>query len=211
MLTEMHRSTYARFGKRILDLLVTAPLLIVACPLLLLVAAAVRLTSRGPALFRQARLGRNGVVFEVLKLRTMTHRIRVPDTITYSGDPAEITLLGRMLRRSKLDELPQLVNVIRGEMSLVGPRPQLPSQLQELDDNGRLRLLVRPGLTGLAQTHGNVALTWPERWFYDAQYVRRLSLRLDLWILARTIGMLIRGEEHYLRRPTAPEMRKELI
>ena len=201
------RSFYARFGKRLLDLALVVPSLLFLAPLMFAVAAAIRLTSRGPALFRQQRLGRNARVFEALKFRTMTDKPRVPDTIAYTGDPSEVTLVGRILRRTKLDELPQLVNILRGEMSIVGPRPQLPVQLGELDDNGKLRLLVRPGLTGMAQTHGNVALTWPERWFYDADYVRRMSLSLDLWLIARTVGVMLHGEERYLRRPAQERTR----
>jgi undecaprenyl phosphate N,N'-diacetylbacillosamine 1-phosphate transferase len=199
---EGHRHTfYARRGKRLLDVLVASAVLVVAAPILLILAAAVRLTSPGPVLFRQERLGRNASTFEALKFRTMTDRPRVPDTVFYAGDPSEITAVGRVLRRTKLDELPQLINVIRGEMSLVGPRPQLPRQLDELDENGRLRLAVRPGLTGMAQTHGNVALTWPERWYYDAMYVREMSLMLDIRILAATVGVLVFGEERFLRKP----------
>lgn len=197
----MARGFYARFGKRLFDLAIGVPAMIAASPLFLLIALAIRITSPGPILFRQERLGRNGSVFEALKFRTMTDKPRVPDTIAYSGDQSEITAIGRILRRTKLDELPQILNVLRGEMSLVGPRPQLPIQLKELDENGRLRLLVRPGLTGMAQTHGNVALTWPERWVYDAEYVKRLSLKLDLWLIARTFGVLLHGEEQYLRKP----------
>lgn len=196
------RSFYARFGKRLVDVAIVVPALLIATPLMLLVMAAIRLTSAGPALFRQHRLGRHGQVFSVLKFRTMTDKPRVPDTIAYTGDPSEVTAVGRLLRRTKLDELPQLINVLRGEMSLVGPRPQLPVQLGELDDNGKLRLLVRPGLTGMAQTHGNVNLTWPERWAYDAQYVRQMSLWLDLWLLARTAGVLLHGEDRYIRKPS---------
>jgi len=195
------RTFYARFGKRLFDLIVVVPVLVAAAPLLAAIAMLIRITSPGPALFRQERLGRKAVVFEALKFRTMTHKQRVPDTIAFSGDRSEITLVGRFLRRTKLDELPQLVNVLKGDMSLVGPRPQLPVQLEEFDDNARVRLLVRPGLTGMAQTHGNVALSWPERWYYDADYVKRLSLGLDLWLISRTFGVLLHGEERYLARP----------
>lgn len=200
----MSQTWYAKYGKRVFDMAIAIPLLILCAPLVAAIAAAIRVNSPGPTLFRQARLGRYAEVFEALKFRTMVDRQRVPDTVHFQGDPAEITSVGRFLRRYKLDELPQLINVIRGEMSLVGPRPQLPVQLDELrqDENGRLRLLVRPGLTGLAQTHGNVALTWPERWHYDAEYVRTLSLSLDVRIMARTINVLLRGEDAFLQHPT---------
>jgi lipopolysaccharide/colanic/teichoic acid biosynthesis glycosyltransferase len=194
-------SLYARFGKRLFDLAVVIVVLAAVWPLLLLIAILIRATSRGPAFFRQGRLGRNAMVFEAWKFRTMTDKPRVPDTIQYTGDPSEVTAIGRILRRTKLDELPQIFNVLTGDMSLVGPRPQLPVQLAEFDENAKLRLLVRPGLTGMAQTHGGVALNWTERWAYDADYVRRLSLALDLWLIARTFGVLLHGDEKYIVRP----------
>jgi undecaprenyl phosphate N,N'-diacetylbacillosamine 1-phosphate transferase len=200
----MRQTFYARWGKRLFDLALVLPALLAAAPLLGAIAAAIRLTSRGPALFRQERLGRHGTTFVALKFRTMTDVARVPDTIAFSGPESEITSVGRFLRRTKLDELPQLINVLRGEMSIVGPRPQLPVQLAEFDDNARLRLEVRPGLTGMAQTHGNVELTWPERWYYDAEYVRNLSLALDLRLIARTFGVLLHGEDRFTRRPPLP-------
>jgi undecaprenyl phosphate N,N'-diacetylbacillosamine 1-phosphate transferase len=201
-------SFYARFGKRLFDLAVVIPLLFVIWPLLLAIAVAVRLTSRGPAFFRQGRLGKNAHVFEAWKFRTMTDKPRVPDTIAFSGDQSEITAIGRILRRTKLDELPQVFNVLQGEMSLVGPRPQLPIQLSEFDENASQRLLVRPGLTGMAQTHGGVELTWAERWYYDADYVHRLSFTLDLWLIVRTFGVLMHGEERYLVHPKLPSRPK---
>ena len=194
-------SLYGRFGKRIFDLIVSAAALCALGLPMLLIAAVIRLTSRGPALFIQERLGRKGKIFRAYKYRTMIDRQRTFDTLYFTGDPAEITAIGRLLRRTKLDELPQLLNVLKGEMSIVGPRPQLEVQLKEFDDNARMRLLVRPGLTGMAQTHGNVKLTWPQRWHYDAQYVKRLSLALDLKLMARTIGVILHGEERYLKRP----------
>lgn len=197
----MGTGLYRRWGKRALDLALTAFALLLLWPLLLLVALLIKLTSRGPVLFRQERLGRDAVTFMAYKFRTMTDKPRVPDTLAYSGDPSEITTFGRFLRRTKLDELPQIFNILRGEMSIVGPRPQLPAQLVEFDDNARLRLLVSPGLTGLAQVNGNTVLTWKERWHYDAEYVRSLTFALDCRILFRTIGVLVAGEERFTRKP----------
>ena len=193
-------SLYSRFGKRLFDLAVSAGALLLLSPLMLLIATIIRLTSRGPALFIQERLGRNATTFRAYKYRTMIDRPRPFDTLYFTGDPSEITLIGRLLRRTKLDELPQLINVVKGDMSLVGPRPQLTIQLKDFDDNARLRLRVRPGLTGMAQTHGNVALSWPERWLYDAQYVRELSFALDLRLIALTACVILRGEQRYLKR-----------
>jgi lipopolysaccharide/colanic/teichoic acid biosynthesis glycosyltransferase len=197
----LRQTFYARLGKRCLDLAIVVPVLLIGWPVLLLIAIAIRATSHGPALFLQGRLGRGGRVFDAYKFRTMTHRHRVPDTIAFSGDPSEVTAIGRLLRRYKLDELPQIFNVLKGDMSVVGPRPQLPIQLAEFNENAHLRLLVRPGLTGMAQTHGGVYLTWPERWWYDAQYVRRVSLAVDIRLIARTFGVLLHGEERYVRNP----------
>jgi lipopolysaccharide/colanic/teichoic acid biosynthesis glycosyltransferase len=194
-------SIYGRFGKRLLDLACTLAALSVLWPFMLAVAIAIRLTSSGPALFVQERLGRNATVFRAYKYRTMTDKPREFDTIAFSGDPSEITAIGRILRRTKMDELPQLLNVLKGDMSLVGPRPQLTKQLAEFDENAKQRLRVRPGLTGMAQTHGGVALTWPERWYYDALYVRTLSLKTDLWLIARTLWVITHGEERFVEHP----------
>lgn len=197
----MRRGFYGLFGKRLFDLAASLLLLGFTWPLMLVCAILIKLTSRGPVLFLQDRMGKEGRVFAAWKFRTMTDKPRVPDTIAYSGDQSEITAVGRILRRTKLDELPQVFNVLRGEMSIVGPRPQLPTQRAEFDATAELRLLVRPGLTGMAQVNGNTALTWPERWHYDAFYVRNLSFALDCRILARTVSVLLYGEERFLRRP----------
>jgi undecaprenyl phosphate N,N'-diacetylbacillosamine 1-phosphate transferase len=196
---------YSRWGKRAFDLLASGAALLMLWPFLLAIAALIKLTSRGPAFFLQERLGRNATTFRAWKFRTMTDKPRVADTLYYTGDPSEVTAVGRLLRRTKLDELPQVFNVLRGEMSIVGPRPQLPKQLEEFNDDAKLRLLVRPGLTGMAQVNGNTALTWPERWHYDAEYVRTLSFALDCRILAKTFGVLLHGEERFTRKPPAKE------
>lgn len=174
---------------RVLDVVVLA---IVAVPATLLGAAcavAVRLTSPGPILFRQERVGRHGEPFQVLKFRTM---INEPNPIF--PDASRITSAGRVLRRFSLDELPQLINVARGEMSIVGPRPTLAYQVERYDDRQRRRLDVRPGLTGLAQVSGRNALSWPERIEFDVQYVEQKSLWLDLKLIARTAKALLGGE-----------------
>jgi lipopolysaccharide/colanic/teichoic acid biosynthesis glycosyltransferase len=192
---------YRAFGKRLLDLCVSVPALFAVAPLFALIAALVKLTSRGPVFFVQQRLGCGGVTFRTYKFRTMTDRLRVSHQEIF-GKTDEVTVIGYWLRRFKLDELPQLWNIVNGDMSLVGPRPALPTQLAEYTDLARQRLLVRPGLTGLAQVHGNIHLTWPERWVYDAEYVARVSFSLDVWIIARTIGVVLLGEERFLRKPT---------
>ncbi len=192
---------YLRIGKRLLDSVIGLVIMSLTSPLTLLIAVLIRLTSRGPILFKQERLGRDGRTFMALKFRTMVNLPRVPATTGVSPQDPDVTALGRVLRRMKLDELPQLWNVIRGDMSLVGPRPQLPVQLAEFNDDARVRLKVRPGMTGMAQTHGNTSLSWPERWYYDAYYVRNLSFRLDCRLMLRTLLVLLHGEERYLERP----------
>lgn len=150
---------------------------------------AIKLTSPGPVLFRQQRIGKDGVPFEVLKFRTMLNE---PNPIL--PDATRITSAGRLLRRYSLDELPQLLNVAKGEMSIVGPRPTLAYQVDRYTSYQRQRLLVRPGLTGLAQVSGRNALSWTDRIEFDVQYVQNQSLRLDLRIIARTAKALLGGE-----------------
>lgn len=153
-------------------------------------------------LFRQERAGLNGKPFVVFKFRTMTDKPRKVDREIFSGDP-EVTRIGFWLRRLKLDELPQLINVLNGDMSIVGPRPGMVSQISKLDQNGRHRISVRPGLTGLAQINGNIHLSWPERWIYDKKYIENISFLLDLKIIVKTILIVILGEDKFLKKPDA--------
>jgi lipopolysaccharide/colanic/teichoic acid biosynthesis glycosyltransferase len=192
-------SFYHRYGKRALDLALTTPALIVLSPVLLLIALSVRLTLGAPILFRQMRPGLYGKPFTLYKFRTMTDARDAQGNLL--PDAERLTALGHFLRRFKLDELPQLLNVLRGDMSIVGPRPGLLSQLAEYDANARKRLLVRPGLTGLAQINGNTYLSWSERWQYDTEYVDHLSFRLDAWIIWRTFAVILRGEGKFVRFP----------
>jgi undecaprenyl phosphate N,N'-diacetylbacillosamine 1-phosphate transferase len=192
---------YRRYGKRLLDIILSVLAMIVLSPFFLLLAVAIRWETPGPIFYFQDRLGLRGKVFPAIKFRTMTHAPRVPDHEILPADP-EVTRVGAFLRRYKLDELIQLVNVLKGEMSVVGPRPAPPRQLSEYDETGRKRLLVKPGLSGLAQVNGNIYLSWPERWQYDSRYVENCSLPLDLWIIGRTIAVMILGEEKFLRTPT---------
>jgi lipopolysaccharide/colanic/teichoic acid biosynthesis glycosyltransferase len=167
-------------------------LVIVAPPALVLGAAAalaVRLTSRGPVMFLQERVGMAGETFVVWKFRTM---LDGDNPIIPADD--RITPVGRILRRLSLDELPQLVNVARGEMSVIGPRPTLEYQVARWTERQRGRLDVRPGLTGLAQVNGRNDLSWPERIEYDLEYVATQSLRTDLGILARTATAMLSGD-----------------
>jgi len=199
---------YRHFFKRVLDLIVAALVLAVFGPILLLCMLLVKLDSRGPVFYNQERLGKGGRLFKVFKLRTMTDKVRTSHTEVLKGN-SELTRVGSVLRRSKLDELPQILNVLRGEMSLVGPRPALPSQIAEFNEDGRRRLEVRPGLTGLAQVNGNIYLSWPERWIYDRRYVEKLSFALDFSILLKTISIVLLGEERFLRKPETAESKNQ--
>jgi lipopolysaccharide/colanic/teichoic acid biosynthesis glycosyltransferase len=179
--------------KRALDIVGAGVGLTISAPLLAASALAVRLEDGGPVFFRQERVGLDGHPFEVLKLRTM-----IVDAHTqgagYAVDKGDsrITRVGHLLRRTSLDELPQLWNVLRGEMSLVGPRPTLSYQVEQYTERQRRRLEVRPGLTGWAQVNGRASLSWPERIELDVWYVEHRSLALDLRILLRTALVLLR-------------------
>jgi lipopolysaccharide/colanic/teichoic acid biosynthesis glycosyltransferase len=183
---------------RVLDVVLAALLLLVTAPLLALAALAIRLESRGPVFYRQLRVGRDGATFELRKLRTMVPGAESMGAGIYvlEGD-ARITRVGRMLRRFSLDELPNLVNVLRGEMAIVGPRPTVQEQVDRYTDRQRLRLEVKPGITGWAQINGRTSLSWPERIELDVWYVEHRSMRLDLRILARTARMLATGHGLY--------------
>jgi lipopolysaccharide/colanic/teichoic acid biosynthesis glycosyltransferase len=183
---------------RVLDVVIAAALLLVAAPLLALAALAIRLESRGPVFYRQLRVGRGGEPFELWKLRTMVPGAESMGAGIYvlEGDP-RITRTGRMLRRFSLDELPNLVNVLRGEMAIVGPRPTVQEQVDRYTERQRRRLEVKPGITGWAQINGRTSLSWPERIELDVWYVEHRSMRLDLRILARTARMLATGHGLY--------------
>ncbi len=181
--------------KRILDLTVAVPALVVLSPVLAACALAVRLSSSGPVFFRQARLGLGGAAFHLLKFRSMRHNcppLRNPDGSAFTGeDDPRVTRVGRFLRKTSLDELPQLINVLRGDMSLVGPRPDLVDQIRYYSEAEKRKLEVKPGITGLAQISGRNSITWERRKALDVEYVRRRSFRFDLVILARTIPYVV--------------------
>lgn len=193
------RSWWARGTKRIVDLAAAAVLLLVVSPLMLLIALLIKLSSPGPVLFVQERAGRNGRNFRLMKFRTMRPRKPDPLELVPLSHP-DITPVGRLLRRTKLDELPQLFNVLAGQMSLVGPRPTLPDQVAGYDEFRRQRLLVRPGVTGLAQVHGGTGIPWDQRILFDIAYVRRCRFSLDLWILYQTVIGVFRGQAAMVRR-----------
>jgi lipopolysaccharide/colanic/teichoic acid biosynthesis glycosyltransferase len=182
-----------------LDVAIAGTGLVVTSPVLALAALAIKLEDGGPVLYRQTRVGRDGVDFELLKLRTMVvgAERRGAGLAVNRGD-ARITRIGRALRRLSLDELPQLWNVVRGDMSVIGPRPTLRYQVDAYDERQRHRLDVKPGITGWAQIHGRASLPWAERIELDLWYVRHRSWKTDLLILLRTplslLGGIYKGE-----------------
>ena len=186
--------------KRTLDIVAAAAGLVVLAPLLAVVALAIKLDTPGPVFFRQRRIGRGREPFEVVKFRTMTHREHIDqhaEQVLEAGSDARITRVGRVLRSSSLDELPQLLNVVRGEMSLVGPRPILPEQLEVVPEDRMGRFAVRPGITGLAQVSGRRSLGWLEQLDCDAEYARDPGLWRDLGILLRTARVVFSGSGVY--------------
>ena len=179
---------------RIFDIVIAALALVVFSPVLLVAAVAIELGSRGPVLYRQRRVGRDGCEFELLKLRTMVQGSDPVGVGTVVGrDDPRVTAAGRFLRRTSLDEIPNLVNVLRGEMAIVGPRPTIPAQVKDYTPRQHRRHEVRPGLTGWAQVQGRAGIPWEERIELDVEYVDRRSLSLDLRILVKTAWLLITG------------------
>jgi undecaprenyl phosphate N,N'-diacetylbacillosamine 1-phosphate transferase len=185
--------------KRLADVVISLLLIILLAPVWLLAALGVKLSSPGPLLFSQPRGGRGCVPFLSYKFRTMTagHRHDAKEIVPLSHP--NITTVGRVLRRLKIDELPQLWNVLKGDMSLVGPRPTIMDQVLAYNDFQRRRQQVRPGITGLAQVNSSAEVPWDERIKYDVYYVDHVSLWLDLAILAKTVLVVAMGEERFVR------------
>ena len=190
-------NTWSPVIKRLLDIAIAIVVLIVFSPVLLAIWIAIRLDSEGPAIFRQKRVGKGGVDFVMLKFRTMFHNapdLRNPDNSTFNSDTdPRLTRLGRLLRRTSLDELPQLFNVLRGEMSVVGPRPELPEGTATYLPHQAARLAVRPGITGWAAVNGRNDVPMASRRTMDAWYAENWSLGLDAKILWRTISVVFSG------------------
>jgi len=184
--------------RRLLDIVVSASVLALSSPVLALAALAIRLETPGPVLYRQRRSGLHGHEFDVLKLRTMVDGAEhIGAGLAVNEDDARITRVGALLRRTSLDELPNLLNVLRGEMSLIGPRPTLPVQVAQYSERQRGRLAIKPGITGWAQVNGRTSLPWSERIELDLYYIEHRSLALDLRILWRTPAMVLDGAGLY--------------
>jgi lipopolysaccharide/colanic/teichoic acid biosynthesis glycosyltransferase len=184
--------------KRAIDVVISLTLTIVTAPLVAVLALAIRLESPGEPIYRQVRVGQDGRLFEIYKLRTMVAGAEFTGAgLAIAEGDARITRLGAVLRRCSLDELPNLWNVLRGDMSIVGPRPTLKGQVDQYTPRQRGRLAVRPGITGWAQINGRASLPWPERIELDLWYVEHRSVTLDLKILSRTLGQVARSNGIY--------------
>jgi lipopolysaccharide/colanic/teichoic acid biosynthesis glycosyltransferase len=184
--------------QRALDVAVSGPLSVLTAPVVAVLALLIRFESPGHPLYTQTRVGQDGQLFEIYKLRTMVRGAEFTGAglAIQEGDD-RITRIGVFLRRYSLDELPNLWNVLRGEMSIVGPRPTLPVQVEQYTERQRRRLAVKPGISGWAQVNGRASLPWPDRIELDLWYVEHRSLRLDLLILARTVRMVLGGDGIY--------------
>ena len=186
--------------KRLIDIVTATILLVVLSPILLAIVVAIKVSSKGPVVFTQERAGKHGKPFAFHKFRTMRVDVDPFGPSPKSGTDSRLTRIGRVLREYSLDELPQLVNIVKGDMSLVGPRPLYLSQITEWDERQKKRLLVRPGLTGLAQVSGRGALTREEKLELDVEYVERGGMRMDARILAATIAQVLGRRNIYEKR-----------
>lgn len=197
---------YASTGKRIADFLGSVLALTLLSPLFLLVAVAIRAETPGGVIYRQDRVGRGGRTFALLKFRSMVAGAETMGAgVLVEKRDARVTRVGALIRRLSVDELPQIVNILRGEMSFVGPRPALPYQVAQYDERQRGRLLVRPGITGWAQVNGRNSIPWDRRIELDLEYVERFGPAMDMTVLLRTLpvvfggGGRIAGREYWKR------------
>lgn len=190
-----------KYIKRSLDILLSLIMLIGLSPILLIVGIIIKIDSKGPALFKQDRIGLNGQVFKILKFRSMTMGAEKQGTGVYSfKDDPRVTKVGAFIRKTSIDELPQLINILRGEMSFIGPRPVLtyhPWIFEEYTEEQKKRFNVLPGVTGLAQLNGRKELEWPERIKLDIKYIDDLSFRLDIKLFFLTIKKVLLMEDNY--------------
>lgn len=191
------------FIKRIVDIAAGFSGGLILSPLFLLAGLSIKITMPGPVLFKQSRVGKDGREFWIFKFRTMKNDREAEQAHDFSRDEERLTKTGRFLRRTKIDELPQLFNVLRGDMSLVGPRPTVAEQVANYSERQKKRLRMRPGMTGLAQVNGNTALTWEERIEYDLEYIEHFSLLLDWKILMKTVAVVFLGEEEFRQKRKA--------
>jgi len=182
------------FVKNILDIIFSLCLSFIIAPILIFSMILIKFETKGPVFFTQDRVGKDGVIFKIFKLRTMKHNNQQMKAQVFLNN-LDVTRVGFYLRRFKIDELPQIFNVLLGQMSLIGPRPCLPSLLETFDETAKFRLKLKPGLTGWSQVNGNIYNSWSIRWKLDKYYVENLSFFLDLRIFIATLSVIILGEE----------------
>jgi lipopolysaccharide/colanic/teichoic acid biosynthesis glycosyltransferase len=199
------RTFCKRLLKRIVDIFIALPAIVILLPVFIVIFVAIKLTSKGPAIFKQDRTGLNGRPFTFYKFRTMRLDVDPFGPSPKSGDDPRLTKIGRFLREHSLDELPQLFNVLKGQMSIVGPRPLYVSQVAEWDQRQKKRLFVKPGITGLAQISGRGRLTREEKLELDVKYVETASFWTDIKIMIATIGHVLGRESIYERRYSKTE------
>lgn len=184
--------------KRATDVVVAFILCVLLSPLALILALLIKIDSPGPVLYKQVRLGKKQRPFSILKFRSMTVDSARDITQTFGHSPG-VTRMGKVIRRCKVDELPQIINILLGDMSIVGPRPSLPDLVSQIDPHYLRRYSVRPGLTGLAQTNGNVFIDWEDRCKYDLEYIDTMSFATDLKIVCKTVLVVLFGEDRFVR------------
>lgn len=184
------------FIKYLIDKIFAFILIILLLPIFFIIGLLILLEDGFPIFFTQERVGLKGKFFKMYKFRSFKKNVDLSDVNTYSQDP-RISKIGRIIRKYSLDELPQLINIIKGEMSFIGPRPNLPFQYKELNDIQKQRYLVKPGITGLAQINGRNKIKWEQRIYYDLIYIKNYSLLLDIWILYKTFFIVLSREGVY--------------
>ncbi|RXJ02257.1 sugar transferase [Anaerobacillus alkaliphilus] len=197
----MEGKKFERYIKRLIDIVVSLIVFLVFLPLWLIVAVLIKATSKGPVLFLQERPGLNQRIFKVYKFRTMkpgSEKMVKGQEVMKDDD--RVTAIGKLLRRTKIDEIPQVLNVLKGEMSLVGPRPERIASLADYDAEISKRLNMHPGMTGLAQVSGNIYLSLEDRYKFDVYYVENFSVWLDIKIIFRTVGVVLLGEDRYVNK-----------
>jgi lipopolysaccharide/colanic/teichoic acid biosynthesis glycosyltransferase len=195
--------------KRLFDIIASLIALLIFSPILVLVSVLILLTDGRPIFYNQDRLGKDAKIFKFHKFRSMTNNPRRQVDQQVREDDPEVTGVGRIIRRLKIDELPQLWNVLKGDMSIVGPRPALPRYLETYTPRQRQRLAVRGGITCLAQVNGSSHLSWDERIEYDLEYIETQSIWIDLKIMLKTVLVVILGERRYMNRPTMEQAGRE--
>lgn len=207
---KIKQTIYSKYFKRLLDFVLSLIAILILSPLLIVVAILIRIGSEGPVFFRQERPGKAQKIFKVYKFRTM-----VKDAVKHQkvgieviGSDTRITTFGKFLRRFKIDELAQLINILKGDMSIVGPRPTLPEYIEQYEEWELKRFDVRPGLTGLAQINGNIYLDRQEKSAYDVKYIENISFINDIKIILKTVAIVFLGEDKFVNK-TDSKIREE--